>query len=586
MTHSKPSVNFKEIPLTISYVVVAGVSLTENMTNSVEDKLKLLSRRFAERTASELNQYKLRLSQLNTQQYDDQILKQLHQLLHRLTGSAGTFGLHEFSRQSRALEQSVKAFTQDPDQQRNWGAICSMLQNQVLPQLEYLITLLKDSPAPAHQQSVAAPAEETATLLVLIAHSGAFFAALREELLHYGFNLITLDHAQQLYPLLSPTQQSVIIIAHESTATECSKVKNALQQTALHRSITVICFGSDENFSDRYALAAQGVDGLFTESTTAPEMAEYLQRLESERHQASEGKVLIVDDDEDLLEHYRLTLLNTGVKVRTLDAPDEIFSVLSEFQPDILLLDVNMGSYHGPTLARMIRFQPEWLSLPIIYLSAEQDRTEQRKALAIGADEFLTKPISDVDLRETVRVRCFRARQLSQLMSTDSLTGLLKHSLIKQEVGNEHARCQRLNTPAVVVMLDLDHFKKVNDQYGHGTGDIVIKALANLLKQRLRKTDKIGRYGGEEFAIVMPQCILTQAEQILEEIRGHFSGLHFKAGNREFSVTLSAGIAQLNSYADAESALEAADQALYHRKQLGRNGISLAQIPDTNGKTS
>ncbi|WP_143452255.1 diguanylate cyclase [Lacimicrobium alkaliphilum] len=556
------------------------------MTGSVEDKLKLLSQRFAERTGTELNEFRHKLNQLNSQQYNEEILRQLHQLLHRLTGSAGTFGLHEFSRQSRVLEQSVKEFTQYPDQQSNWAAICSQLKNQVLPQLERLHSLLKDSPAPASQSMVSAPADPTGNVLVLIEHSGAFFGALREELLHYGFTLVTLENAEQLDQSLSPTQQSVIIIAHETRATCCINAKTKLQQSVPHLSVTVICFGSHEDFSRRYTLAAKGVDGLFSESTTAPEIAEYLQRLESERLQASEGKVLIVDDDEDLLEHYRLTLSHTGIQVRTLSTPEEIFSVLSEFQPDILLLDVNMGDYHGPTLARLIRFQPEWLSLPIIYLSAEQDRTEQRKALAIGADEFLTKPISDIELRETVRIRCFRARQLSQLLARDSLTGLLKHSLIKQEVGNEHARCQRLSVPAVVVMLDLDHFKKVNDSYGHGTGDIVIKALANLLKQRLRKTDKIGRYGGEEFAVVMPECQLTQGEQILEEIRVHFSGLHFKAGSEEFNVTLSAGIALLNDYPSAEAALEAADQALYQRKQLGRNGISLAQTVDSKGNPS
>jgi len=224
----------------------------------------------------------------------------------------------------------------------------------------------------------------------------------------------------------------------------------------------------------------------------------------------------------------------------------------------------------------MLRFDPEWLGLPIVYLSSEEDREFQVEALAKGGDEFLTKPVSDDFLLRAVTVRCYRARQLDKLASRDGLTGLLKHSVAKQEIQMEHARCQRMGQESVVAMLDLDHFKKVNDRYGHRTGDMVIKGMANLLRHRLRKSDIVGRYGGEEFVVALPDCSVANARIIMESICEQVSRIVFTAAGKEFSITISVGIAPLHRYESSGDAIEAADQALYRRKQAGRNGVTLS----------
>lgn len=268
-------------------------------------------------------------------------------------------------------------------------------------------------------------------------------------------------------------------------------------------------------------------------------------------------------------------LEGAGFNVRAISNPETVLSELSEFSPDIMLLDVRMGAYSGPTVAKLVRFDPEWVSLPIIYLSSEQDKQVQLEAMAKGADEFLTKPVSDSYLVRAAQIRCYRARQLNELLIRDSLTGLLKHSYIKQEVDKEHARCKRLSHSSVVAMLDLDHFKKVNDQHGHRMGDIVIKALASLLRQRLRSTDMIGRYGGEEFAVVLPECTTREGQSVMTQICEAFSGLSFNNDGASLSVTLSVGIAALDAFKSGSDALNAADQALYERKKGGRNGVTI-----------
>src|SRR5699024_241512 len=201
--------------------------------------------------------------------------------------------------------------------------------------------------------------------------------------------------------------------------------------------------------------------------------------------------------------------------------------------------------------------------------------------LAQGADEFITKPISDPQLIRTVHILCYRARQLSKLVSCDGLTGLLNHSYIKQALTHEHSRVKRLGHSTTVAILDLDHFKKINDKHGHSVGDQVIKALANLLQQRLRQTDPLGRYGGEEFVAILTECDLASAKIKLEEICQLFAGLIFNSEHGDFSVTVSVGLAEINHFMYAEQALNAADRALYQRKRLGRNGVSCFTPPDT-----
>ncbi|MGK8439996.1 diguanylate cyclase domain-containing protein [Ectopseudomonas hydrolytica] len=287
-------------------------------------------------------------------------------------------------------------------------------------------------------------------------------------------------------------------------------------------------------------------------------------------------RVLIVDDDLDLASRYSLVLRGAGMLVEVLRDPAQIFEHLRDFNPEVMLLDVNMPDCTGPELAQIIRCNDDWLRIPIIYLSAETDIAKQMSALIKAGDDFVTKPISDNALVAAVFSRAQRARLLSDALSRDSLTGLLKHGDIKEQVAIELERALRSGARASVVMLDIDHFKRVNDEHGHAAGDNVIRALANLLRQRLRRVDSLGRYGGEEFLAVLPDCTPQQARMILDEIRERFAELRFIADGGEFSCSLSAGIAGTDVHSNAEQLRERADKALYAAKHGGRNQVQIA----------
>jgi diguanylate cyclase (GGDEF)-like protein len=306
-----------------------------------------------------------------------------------------------------------------------------------------------------------------------------------------------------------------------------------------------------------------------------PQLENRLERCFAQQY-GEPYRVLIVDDDRELASRYSLVLRDANMLVEVLHDPADIFKHMRTFNPEVVLLDVNMPDCTGPELAQIIRLNDDWLRVPIIYLSAETDITRQMSALLKAGDDFVTKPISDNALVAAVFARAQRARLLSNALSRDSLTGLLKHADIKEQVAIELERALRSGNQASVVMLDIDHFKKVNDSYGHPAGDNVIRALANLLRQRLRRVDSLGRYGGEEFLAVLPECPPDQAQRIIDEIRQRFADLRFIVEGTEFAVTLSAGIACTDAESSASELLERADRALYAAKEAGRDRVCQA----------
>ncbi|MBQ0832507.1 diguanylate cyclase [Marinobacter sp.] len=547
--------------------------MPQSPSSEVRKKLEILRNRFRDKTIREIEG--LVASIFNASQRPEAIseLVAAYQLLHRLAGSAGTLGFTQLGEQARKLEIAIKPLADQVVEGADNEGIRLQLKQFLASGSENDIVGLGSLLGEAEPVSTGwhkpGPAETDSQSKLLILEPDQELAELISQgLALYGYQLRSLNHGQQ-WP---DSMNDVDLVLVRDTLLQDER---ALWLSRLH-SLPVICFSEAHDFTTRYRLACFGVDACVDEPQDIPALADRVEQLLAEGLATLTGRVMIVDDDSELLEHYRVVLSSGGLQVRALSDPSRLLAELTEFRPDILLMDVQMGQYDGPALARMLRFQAEWLSLPIIFFSSEEDRDLQLDVLARGGDDFVTKPVSDEYLLRTARIRCYRARQLGKLVSLDSLTGLLKHALAKTELNREYARCARSGHSSVVAMLDLDHFKQVNDTYGHGTGDMVIKALSNLLRHRLRGTDVIGRYGGEEFVVVLPECSLHKAVEVLETLNQDFARLVFSAGNEEFSVTFSAGVAALSAYESGEQAIEAADRALYQRKRAGRNGVTVA----------
>lgn len=287
-------------------------------------------------------------------------------------------------------------------------------------------------------------------------------------------------------------------------------------------------------------------------------------------------RVLVVDDSRSQSLYTERTLNQAGMITLAVNDPMTVLDALQAFKPDAVLMDMYMPGCTGIEVARIIRQQPVYNTLPILYLSAEQDIGKQMDAIDQGGDDFLTKPVAADVLIATVRHRCIRHRSLKDQMIRDSLTGLLDHNNILEALKQGIAETQQKQQSLCFAMIDIDHFKAVNDNHGHPMGDRIIRSLALYLRQRFRATDSVGRYGGEEFALVLPDTSLDDAERLLNEVCAGFARIEHDAGGRALKTTFSGGVAAYTDGMDVSDLSEAADQALYQAKHQGRNTIRRA----------
>ncbi len=246
-------------------------------------------------------------------------------------------------------------------------------------------------------------------------------------------------------------------------------------------------------------------------------------------------------------------------------------------QPAILLTDWEMPHIDGLELVRWVRAQDFGHYVYAIFLTSRSDSADMLSGLDAGADDFLKKPVDRNEL--TARMRAGTRvmeleHRLSTLANTDAMTGLATRRTLLEQLNREWCRAQRYGAPLSCVMLDIDFFKRINDQHGHQAGDEVIRRIGSVICENTRASDIAGRYGGEEFCIMLPETTEQQAILWAERLRSCISALPIRLGSERMSITASFGVAQrLADTASPEQLIDMADQALVVAKRSGRDRV-------------
>jgi diguanylate cyclase (GGDEF)-like protein len=541
--------------------------------NDIQAKLSVLRDAYAEQLPAkieEIESYRQKCISGNNDAGEAIIV--LHRLLHSLAGSGATFGFPELGQQARNIEQMLKMWMNnevEPDDEEldNLSALLNQLSElAVSPQTE-------ESTSAAVPGASLRTIDEARSLIYILEDDVEMAENLAIQLKHFGYQVKTYVNSKELLGALDRKLPVAVISDIMLPEGELAGIEAMRKYRKEHpTNLPVIFMSTCDDFKIRLEAVRAGGEAYFTKPVNVDRLIDRLDGLAS--HDSPEPyRILIVDDDPTLAAYYEIVLRQAGMDASVTTQPEKIFELMASCDPELILMDVYMPDCSGMDLVKLIRQQDAYVSVPIVYLSAEGDYAKQLTAMSMGGDDFLTKPIEDKNLVSSVAIRVRRARQLSDLMSQDSLTGLLKHTKIKAQLANELSRAARQNSKMVFAMIDIDHFKRVNDAYGHMAGDRVIKSLARLLQQRFRKSDSIGRYGGEEFAVVMPESNTQDATNIINEIRESFSNIQFFHEGKEFTVTLSAGLSGYPMHDDAEKINQAADEALYKAKENGRNCV-------------
>ncbi|ROS04638.1 response regulator receiver modulated diguanylate cyclase [Sinobacterium caligoides] len=299
------------------------------------------------------------------------------------------------------------------------------------------------------------------------------------------------------------------------------------------------------------------------------------------------SRILVVDDNEINIQLLQFELDNEGHTTVAARSGREALSLLRQGATfDLILLDLYMPLMSGIEVLRALKADPLLATLPVIMVTASDLDDSMIEALDMGADDYVTKPFSfrvlAARMRTSLRLRevqeKLRAtnRHLNMLATTDALTSLTNRRSFMQQSDREVVRSIRHQQGLVMAIIDVDHFKRVNDCYGHAAGDKVLISLAKELKGQVRECDILGRIGGEEFAICMPQTETEQAVIAVERLREAVESMEIDIGGQVLSITLSIGLSQLHgSDLNLIEIMREADLALYQAKNEGRNRCSI-----------
>ncbi len=295
-------------------------------------------------------------------------------------------------------------------------------------------------------------------------------------------------------------------------------------------------------------------------------------------------KVLIIDDSPDAIAVAKARLAREeGLEILTADGGHAGLDIARRVVPDLVLLDLAMPDLSGFEVLRALKADPALCSVPVIFLSGSGSIEEKVRGLDMGAVDYVTKPFDAVELRARVRA-ALRSKHFQDMLieyaHIDPLTGLPNRRALMQRLADEWSRIQRHGGSLSFIMADIDHFKRVNDTYGHSAGDQVLQAVAKAIASQCRQTDLPTRYGGEEFGIIVPGEMADGAALLAERCRQNVADAHVRLGESHAQVTMSMGVADSSQAASPEALIQQADKALYAAKAQGRNCVvSVVPVP-------
>lgn len=492
---------------------------------------------------------------------------ELKRLVHSLAGSAGTFHFYRLSEEASTTEGLLAKIK---------GRIVTDAQLEHLDNVfEYLRILADKGPETILPESSGGEPlpSRPAHLIYVVEDDQALAEEITRQLHFFGYQVRAFHDSTQALEAMKQALPATMIVDLVLPEGDLAGAKLAQRFQALaEEQIPLIFISVRDDWDARLAAVRGGCHSYLVKPIDFSELQDHLDLL-TRVDKRDPYRILIVDDMEVLAEHYALVLSEAGMRAEVVTRPANLFEPLQNFRPELVLMDLNMPGCSGIEAAKVIRQKEEFTGVPIVYLSTESNPERQLDAMSLGGDDFLHKPIGDEDLIAAVSIRAERFRKIRTLMNRDSLTGLLNHATLKTYLDNEVARAKRNRIPLSFAIVDIDRFKSVNDTYGHTMGDRVIKSIARLFSQRLRKSDLTGRYGGEEFAVILPDTPQEAAVELINELRGQFSEIiHVHQGTR-FSCTFSAGVSTLHPHCSAEELIQRADEALYLAKHGGRNRV-------------
>ncbi len=491
-------------------------------------------------------------------------LESLRVRFHRLAGSGGSYGFPKVTEVARAMEQRILTEPAPTPQEADLFEQAISDLKAALDHAEVDTTL----PTPGTKPPSFG---WRATLLMAT-------TPLRDDLVRnldeVGF--IVTVHETDLDPWSVPaTERPDLVVVGTDIGDDPLTLARYWAAATPDRPRAVVIADPAERY-DRLRTAAAGVDAVFGPSSLPRGLTQYARALV--QIGAPPANVVVVEDDPSQSQLFATWLTQINARVSVCGSAQVARDTLMNETPDLVLLDVDLPDVDGYALARMMRQEPRLALVPIVFLTARQTVADEMEGLRAGGDDFLIKPVEQSHLLQVVLTRTERGRRIRELVHRDGLTGVLNHATLMAELEHAIAYAGRHGEPLCFLMLDLDHFKRVNDTFGHLVGDQVLMHVSRVFRRGVRNSDLLGRYGGEEFGIILRRCPPANGRVIAEKLRSMLAEAPVQlAGGPEIPLRVSIGVAAFpGSGRTATEVAAAADLALYRAKSAGRDRVEMA----------
>ena len=535
---------------------------------------------YASRLRNRLATLRVSVNEARADTVNEDALRALYREMHSIHGTAGSYGLLDVSQVAALAESRLRAALDgmEAPSAAFWSEIASAIVRAEAA-VDYSLRVPTPLPAAVPLTRQATPGSSVAdphfATVLLVDDETATLDDLTRRGRDALVRVVPVRTAiEALQRVKSERFDGAIIDVNLGDQVDGPQLGRMLRSVKDCHDLPLAFLTGRESLATRQEAARAGGSLFLTKPVDTDQLAEAARFLAHQRTAAS-SRVLVVDDDRDFTAYIVALLESEGMEVHAIHDANQVFEALAEVRPDVALIDVVMPEVSGFDICRMVRAAPEWKDLPLLLITARLGTDTRIAAFEAGADDYLPKPVVREELMARIRLRLERITLARERAQRDPLTGLLLRRPFTMAVQARLAESRRHGRPLSLAIIDLDHFKAINDTHGHLVGDRVLSVFGTMLGTRYRAEDIRGRWGGEEFVIAFPSEPIDSATRLVERALHELRGIPFKGEAGEiFHVSFSAGVASAPANGTLlEELLRTADSRLYRAKNRGRGQV-------------
>ncbi len=545
-------------------------SLTEN-------KFERIREIYVESFPEKVDELRECWAKINAAKVATKPLQKMRTAVHKMAGSSGSHGFDDIYVLTRKIE---KCIVEVLDKETDWSSNQELVGNQV----QELVNLLEEhslhySPLDGVETQIprldALQLSHRELAVFIISQRTVELSLLSNLLEGRGFSVFSFSGLERAFAMAKTVDPAIVVLdlgdADQISLDESLKNKFRSSKNEIPAFIVI---SRRDDVNTRLGAARFGAEAFFATPINAHNFSSTLDVILETRGN-DYCRVLLMDDDSQRISYIEKVFINENIKCRVISEVEQITDELVNFKPDLVLIAHKQNDESSVNAARMVRLHETYFNTPIIFLLEEESIQLRIEALRSGADDCISGNEYEQEIFSILKDRIMRFRRANHMIIMDSLTGTLNRDAFFDRASEEISLAIRRNETICLGMIDVDHFKQINDKNGHVVGDYVLRHISDYLNNRLRRSDVVGRYAGDEFLVFLPDTDLDSAYLVLDMIRKNLMSQCISMNNIDVRVSISLGLVATRPTEplNVESLIVEADKKLYEAKMAGRNTL-------------